>query len=98
MGRAKTAPGSPACFLSGIFRAGSLYPLARGCRRIWRGEVWFRPARCTEYKNLAGRADGRSLRRPHARNIVPALELKVPLPINAASPQDFAALIGRGTF
>src|ERR1700719_4228765 len=28
------------------FRAGSLYPLARGCRRIWRGEGWFRPARC----------------------------------------------------
>ena len=27
----------------------------------------------------------------HARNIGPALELKVPLPINAASPQDFAA-------
>ena len=27
----------------------------------------------------------------HAQNIVPALELKVPLPINAASPQDFAA-------
>src|ERR1700693_6017014 len=26
--------------------AGSLYPLARGCRRIWRGEIWFRPARC----------------------------------------------------
>ena len=22
------------------FRAGSLYPLARGCRRIWRGEIW----------------------------------------------------------
>src|ERR1700676_262302 len=38
--------GSPACFLSGIFRAGSLYPLARGCRRYWRGEAWFRPARC----------------------------------------------------
>ena len=31
------------------FRAGSLYPLARGCRRICRGEIWklwFRPARC----------------------------------------------------
>src|SRR6202166_4552307 len=28
------------------FRAGSLYPLARGCRRIWRGEGWLRPARC----------------------------------------------------
>src|SRR6202521_5977788 len=25
---------------SPAFRAGSLYPLARGCRRIWRGEVW----------------------------------------------------------
>src|SRR6202162_3496074 len=46
MGRAKTASGAPACFLSGILRAGSLYPLARGCRRIWRGEIWFRPARC----------------------------------------------------
>jgi hypothetical protein len=38
--------GAPACFLSGIFRAGSLYPLARGCRTSWRGEGWFRPARC----------------------------------------------------
>ena len=26
--------------LSPAFRAGSLYPLARGCRRIWRGEIW----------------------------------------------------------
>src|SRR5438067_700057 len=25
---------------SDLFRAGSLYPLARGCRRIWRGEKW----------------------------------------------------------
>src|SRR5665811_1176804 len=25
---------------SPAFRAGSLYPLAPGCRRIWRGEVW----------------------------------------------------------
>src|ERR1035437_9759359 len=31
---------------SPAFRAGSLDPLARGCRRIWRGEGWFRPARC----------------------------------------------------
>ena len=31
---------------SPAFRAGSLYPLARGCRRSWRGEIWFRPARC----------------------------------------------------
>src|SRR5664280_2864977 len=45
-GSRQTASGAPACFLSGIFRAGSLYPLARGCRRIWRGEGWFRPARC----------------------------------------------------
>src|ERR1035437_6221590 len=30
---------------SPAFRAGSLDPLARGCRRIWRGEGWFRPAR-----------------------------------------------------
>src|SRR5450759_2477823 len=44
MGRAKTTSGAPACFLSGIsgWRDGSLYPLARGCRRIWRGEVWLR--------------------------------------------------------
>src|SRR6266566_4488115 len=27
---------------SPAFRAGSLYPLARGCRRIWRGEKWLR--------------------------------------------------------
>ena len=27
---------------SPAFRAGSLYPLARGCRRSWRGEIWFR--------------------------------------------------------
>src|SRR6202011_1537606 len=26
---------------SPAFRAGSLYPLARGCRTIWRGEKWF---------------------------------------------------------
>src|SRR5207248_3276391 len=25
---------------SPAFRAGSLYPLARGCRRIWRGDKW----------------------------------------------------------
>src|ERR1700722_12328048 len=31
---------------SPAFRAGSLYPLARGCRGIWRAEGWFRPARC----------------------------------------------------
>src|SRR5260221_6916455 len=32
---------STACFLSGIFGlALSLNPLARGCRRIWRGEIW----------------------------------------------------------
>jgi hypothetical protein len=31
-----------ACFLSGIsgWFSLSLNPLARGCRRIWRGEVW----------------------------------------------------------
>src|SRR5664280_855072 len=45
-GSRQNSIGAPACFLSGIFRAGSLYPLARGCRRIWRGEGWFRPARC----------------------------------------------------
>src|SRR5450759_2403114 len=55
MGRAKTASGAPACFLSGIFRAGSLDPLARGCRTIWRGEGWFRPARCCS--TGAGRLD-----------------------------------------
>src|SRR5471030_257024 len=27
---------------SPAFRAGSLYPLARGCRTSWRGEGWFR--------------------------------------------------------
>src|ERR1700682_2017867 len=27
---------------SPAFRAGSLYPLARGCRRSWRGQGWFR--------------------------------------------------------
>ena len=27
---------------SPAFRAGSLYPLARGCRTIWRGEKWLR--------------------------------------------------------
>src|SRR6202035_4401368 len=32
--------------LTPAFRAGSLYPLARGCRRSWRGEIWFRPGRC----------------------------------------------------
>jgi hypothetical protein len=32
--------------LTPAFRAGSLYPLARGCRRSWRGEGWFRPGRC----------------------------------------------------
>src|SRR5260221_9989976 len=32
---------STACFLSGIFGlALSLNPLAHGCRRIWRGEIW----------------------------------------------------------
>src|ERR1019366_6828650 len=67
MGRAKTAPGSPACFLSGIFRAGSLYPLARGCRRIWRGEGWFRPdgfgRRLTSFITLSARegADGQAV-------------------------------------
>jgi hypothetical protein len=43
-GSRQNSIGAPACFLSGIsgWRAGSLYPLARGCRRIWRGEVWLR--------------------------------------------------------
>src|ERR1700687_2393315 len=38
----KTASGAPASSLSAIsgWRAGSLYPLARGCRTIWRGEIW----------------------------------------------------------
>jgi hypothetical protein len=31
-------------------------PEARGCRRIWRGEVWFRPARC--YSTGSGRLGG----------------------------------------
>src|SRR6266699_559760 len=39
--RARARPWSPACS-SPAFRAGwFLYPLARGCRRIWRGEFWF---------------------------------------------------------
>src|SRR6184192_2547076 len=41
MGRAKKRPGSPACFLSAISGWFSLSILARGCRRIWRGEFWF---------------------------------------------------------
>src|SRR6266446_4772964 len=41
MGRAKQRPGSPACFLSAISGWFSLSILARGCRRIWRGEFWF---------------------------------------------------------
>ena len=33
---------APACFHSGIsgWFSLSLNPLARGCRRIWRGEIW----------------------------------------------------------
>ena len=38
MGRAKTASGSRACFHSGI--SGWFSYLARGCRRICRGEIW----------------------------------------------------------
>src|SRR5665811_2192776 len=57
-GSRQNSIGAPACFLSGIFRAGSLDPLARGCRRIWPArccstgsgrldlDLWFRPARC----------------------------------------------------
>src|SRR6266705_2519531 len=41
MGRAKKRPGSPAGFLSAISGWFSLSILARGCRRIWRGEFWF---------------------------------------------------------
>src|SRR2546421_5764305 len=41
MGRAKKRPGSPACFLSAISGWFSLSILARGCRRIWRGELRF---------------------------------------------------------
>src|SRR5207247_1836779 len=41
MGRAKKRPGSPACFLSAISGWFSLSILARGCRRIWRGELSF---------------------------------------------------------
>src|ERR1700692_2195810 len=33
-------------FSPAFFGTGSLYPLARGCRRSWRGEGWFRRARC----------------------------------------------------
>src|SRR5260370_18973580 len=40
-GRTSWLRGATACFLSGIFGlALSLNPLARGCRRIWRGEIW----------------------------------------------------------
>src|SRR6202795_980176 len=59
---------------SPTFRAGSLYPLARGCRRIWRGVVlvyWFRrrdaarPARAAwaVQRLLAARWRGRRRRR-----------------------------------
>jgi len=54
---------------SPAFRASSLYPLARGCRRIWRGEVWFRPARCcsTGSGRLGGAAAaGRTMERSPA--------------------------------
>src|ERR1700691_6600986 len=41
--------------LTPAFRAGSLYPLARGCRTIWRGEGWFRRARwCSTGPGLPG--------------------------------------------
>src|SRR5258707_229387 len=33
-------PGGLRRAFSPAFRAGSLYPLARGCRRIWRGAKW----------------------------------------------------------
>src|SRR6266699_2847499 len=33
-------PGGLRRAFSPAFRAGSLYPLARGCRRIWRGVKW----------------------------------------------------------
>src|SRR5450759_3363595 len=42
-------------FSPAFFGTGSLDPLARGCRRIWRGEGWFRPARCCS--TGAGRLD-----------------------------------------
>ena len=40
-GSRQKAPGSPACFLSAISGWFSLSILARGCRRIWRGELRF---------------------------------------------------------
>src|ERR1700676_3102895 len=48
--------GARACFHSGIsgWFSLSLNPRARGCRRICRGERWFRPARC--YGEIAGGA------------------------------------------
>src|ERR1700692_949652 len=50
MGRAKTASGGLRRAFSPAFRAGSLYPLARGCRTSWRGEgcnygLWLRRRR-----------------------------------------------------
>src|ERR1039457_5280641 len=62
---------------SPAFRAGSLYPLARGCRRSWRGEIWFRrrdaarPARAAwaVQRLLAARWRGRRRRRRRFRFI-----------------------------
>src|SRR5229473_2042545 len=60
---------------SPAFRAGSLYPLARGCRRIWRGEGWLRrvdaarPARAAWAgpRLQAARCRGRRRRRRRLR-------------------------------
>ena len=83
-GRAKTASGARACFLSGISGWFSLSLGPRGCRRIWRGENGFsrrdaaRPARAAWAVLLAARWRGRRRRRRRFRFIdfqAPALTL-----------------------
>src|ERR1700724_601439 len=45
-GSRQNSIGGRRAFSPAFFGTGSLYPLARGGRRICRGEGWFRPARC----------------------------------------------------
>jgi hypothetical protein len=75
LGLATSPTGTPStsCSLSRLFGwcARGLYPLARGCRRIWRGEFWLRrrdsarPARAAwaVQRLLAARWCGRRRRR-----------------------------------